>query len=375
MSNVTEKPNMIKVIIESMKEQGIQINEGQATAFVALYGKGYITISSIAAMANISYEEAQVAMQKFLAGQLAVQITDVIKGVHRYMPTVPWSAFTQYLDSFRNKTANSRETLDNHVKGHIKALQEEVASLKEGVANAVSTQIEQFAQDTIKARESISKTITEHIVKLNSDVETKKQEISEAFKQKNDAHNAKIKEYEQTLSDALDKKYELLMNQTKEIHDDAAARHKDAFKTLNDNLDAVLDNFTGQILDKVADENKESLNLLNIHIDGTFDKYVMDVKSIINSNREEVYQAYDNWHTELSDKFLEMIDKQLEIVRNSDAVLKEEISKSIETNFAWFKERARQLRERAAETFNKEIEAQETEFYKLKDNIAGVTSD
>ncbi|MHA1278536.1 MAG: hypothetical protein ACTSQI_17295 [Candidatus Helarchaeota archaeon] len=375
MSSVTEKPNMIKILIESMREQGIEITEGEARAFVALYGKGFITISSVAAMAGISFEEAKVAMQKFLAGQLAVQITDVVKGVPRYMPTVPWSAFTQYLDSFRNQTATSREQLDNHVKGHIQTLSNEVAKLKEDVATAVSTQIEKFAQDTIKARESISKTITEHIMKLNSDVETKKQEISEAFNQKNDAHNAKIQEYEQTLSTALDQKYDLLMSQTKEIHNDAAVKHDDAFKTLNGNIDSVLDNFTGQILDKVADENKESLNLLNIHIDGTFDKYVVDVKAILDSNREEVYQAYDNWHTELSDKFLSEIDKQLEVVRNSDAVLKDEISKSIETNFAWFMERARQLRERAATTFNSEIETQESEFYKLKDSISGVTSD
>ncbi len=375
MASVTEKPNMIKILIESMREQGIEINEGEARAFVALYGKGYITISSIAVMAGISYEEAQVAMQKFLAGQLAVQITDIVKGVPRYMPTVPWSAFTQYLDSFRNQTGASREQLDNHVKGHIQTLSTEVTKLKDDVASAVSTQIEKFAQDTIKARESISKTITEHIVKLNSDVETKKQEISEAFKQKNDAHNAKIHEYEQTLSDALDKKYDLLMSQTKEIHDDAAAKHDEAFKTLNGNIDGVLDNYTGQLLDKVADENKESLNLLNIHIDGTFDKYVVDVKSILDSNRDDVYQAYDSWHAELSEKFLGEIDKQLEVVRNSDATLKDEISKSIETNFAWFMERARQLRERAANTFNSEIEAQESEFYKLKDSISGVTSD
>lgn len=366
---------MIKIIIESLQAQGVQINEGEARAFVALYGKGYLTISSIAAMAGISYEEATIVMQKFLSGQLAVQITEVLKGLPRYMPVVPWSAFTQYLDTFRNKTAASREQLDNHVKGHISTLQNEVATLKDGAANDVSTQIEKFAQDTIKAREGISKTILEHIMKLNSDVDTKKQEISAAFKGKNDDHNAKIKQYEQTLSDALDKKFDLLKGQTKAIHDQAASDHDSAFKTLNNNIDSVLDNFTGQILDKVADENKESLNQLNIHIDGTFDKYVFDIKAIINSNRDEVYQAYDNWHSETSDKLLAEIDNQIGIVRNSDATLKETISNSIETNFAWFMERARQLRERAADTFNKEIEDQESEFYKLKDSIGGVTSD
>ncbi len=366
---------MVKIIIDSMKEQGIQINEGEARAFVALYGKGYITISSISAMAGISFDEAQVAMQKFLAGQLAVQITEVLKGVPRYMPTVPWAAFTQYLDSFRNKTAASREELDGHVKGHIKALQSEVSTLKDSAANAVSTQIDKFSQDTVKARENISKTITQHVVQLNSDVETKKEEISAAFKQKNDAHNAKIKEYEQTFSTALDKKFGVLKNQTKEIHDKAATDHDQAFKTLNGNVDAVLDNYTGQILDNVADENKESLNLLNIHIDGTFDKYVVDVKGIITANRDENYAAYDQWHNELSEKFLTMIDQQIAVVREKDAVLKEEISKSIEINFDWFKERAALMRERAAATFNKEIETQESEFYKLKDSITGITSD
>ena len=210
MASVTEKPNMIKVLIESLKQQGIQISEGEARAFVALYGKGFITASEIAAMAGISFEEANVSIQKFLAGQVAVEIKEVVKGVSRYMPVVPWSAFTQYLDSFREKTIGSREALDGHVKGHISTLQSEVVTLKDGAANAVSTQIEKFAQDTVKARESISKTITEHIMKLNSDVETKKQEISAAFKQKNDAHNAKIQEYEQTLSNALDAKFNLL---------------------------------------------------------------------------------------------------------------------------------------------------------------------
>jgi len=366
---------MVKIIVESLKEQGVQINEGEARAFVALYGKGYITVSLVAAMANISYEEAQIAMQKFLAGNLIVQILEATQGVPRYMPTVPWSAFTQYLDSFRNKTAASREQLDGHVKGHISALQNEVANLKEAVATAVSTQIETFSKDTVKARESISKTITEQIMRLNSEVETKKQEISAGFKDKNDAHNAKINEYEQTLSTALDTKFALLRDQTKNIHDTAAKGHDDAFKVLNSNINSVLDNFTGQLLDKVADENKESLNLLNIRIDGTYDKYVAGVKSIINSNRDDVYNAYDQWHTDLGNQFLEMIDKQIGIVRNKDAVLKEEISTSIESNFEWFKDRATLMRERAASTFNKEIETQESEFYKLKDSIAGVTSD
>ena len=38
MASITEKPNMVKIIIESLKEQGIPINEGEARAFVALYG-------------------------------------------------------------------------------------------------------------------------------------------------------------------------------------------------------------------------------------------------------------------------------------------------------------------------------------------------
>ena len=375
MASLTEKPTMVKVLIESLKEQGIQLSEGEARAFVALYGKGYITESSVAAMANISYDDAVATLHKFLKAQLAVQINEPIKGVARYMPTVPWSAFTQYLDSFRNKTAASREELNNHVKGHISALESEVASLKEAVASAVSQQIEIFSKDTVKARESISKTITEHIMKLNSDVEQKKQEISAAFKQKNDAHNTKIKDYEKTLSTALDKKFDVLKNQTKEIHDDAAKRHDEAFKTLNNNVDSVIDNYTGQILDQVADQNKESLSLLNIHIDGTFDQYVAEVKAILDSNRTDVYSAYDKWHTDLSNKFLEMIDKQIEIVRGKDAELKEAISKSIETDFDWFKNRAIVMRERAAATFNSQIETQESEFYKLKDSIAGLTSD
>ena len=342
---VTEKTNMIKIILESLKEQGVQITEPEARAFVALYGKGFITPSLVAAMANISFEEAQVAIQKFLAGQLAVQITEVVKGVPRYLPVVPWSAFTQYLDSFQKKTGESREQLDAHVKGHITDLQQEVITLKDGAANDVSSQIEKFAQDTVKARENISKTITEHIMKLNSDVETKKQEISAAFKEKNDTHNATIHEYEQTLSNAIDQKNDLLKNQTKAIHD------------------------------KTTDENRESLNLLNIKIDGTFDKYVAGVKEIIVANRDEVYNAYDKWHSDLSAQFLDMIDGQVAIVRGKDAELKEEISKSIELNFDWFMDRARLMRERAAGTFNKEIETQESEFYKLKDSIAGLTSD
>ncbi|NVM55466.1 MAG: hypothetical protein HWN66_17295 [Candidatus Helarchaeota archaeon] len=345
MASVTEKPSMVKIIMESLKEMGIQITEGEARAFVALYGKGFITASSIAAMANITFEEAQISVKKFLTGQLAVETKEIVKGLSRYMPTVPWSAFTQYLDSFRNKTATSREELDGHVKGHISTLQSEVINLKDAVAKAVSTQIEKFAQDTVKARESISKTITEHIMKLNSDVEKKKEEISVAFKEKNDAHNANIHEYEQTLSAALDKKYDLLTNQTKEIHD------------------------------KVSNDHNEALNLMNIKIDGSFDKYVAGVKEIINSNRNDVYNAYDQWHTDLSAEFLKRIDKQIAIVRDKDGVLKEEISKSIETNFDWFKDRARLMRTRAAETFNKEIETQESEFYKLKNSIAGVTSD
>jgi len=58
MASLTEKPTMVKVLIESLKEQGIQLSEGEARAFVALYGKGYITESSVAAMANISYDDA-----------------------------------------------------------------------------------------------------------------------------------------------------------------------------------------------------------------------------------------------------------------------------------------------------------------------------
>lgn len=375
MASVTEKPNMIKIIVESLKEQGIQINEGEARAFVALYGKGFITTSTVAAMAGITLDEANVSIQKFLAAQLIVEIKEVIKGISRYMPMVPWSAFTEYLDAFRSKTANARETLDGHVKGHIADLQREVATLKDTVAKAVSTQIEKFSEDTVKARESISKTITEHIMKLNSDVDQKKQEISAAFKQKNDAHNTNIHEYETTLSNALDKKFDVLKGQTKQIHDNAAAKHDEEFKKLNTIIDGVLNKFTGDLLDKVGDENKESLNLLNIKIDGTFDKYVADVKALLNSNRDDVYDAYDQWHSDLSARFLEEIDKQIGIVRGKVTELKDANNGSVESNFEWFKERARQMRERAADTFNKEIETQESEFYKLKDSISGVTSD
>ncbi|MHA1831966.1 MAG: hypothetical protein ACTSWR_10575, partial [Candidatus Helarchaeota archaeon] len=378
-----QNQNMFQIIIDTFKERGVTLTEAEARAFVALYAKGYITESSLAALANISMEEARNTIQKFLDNNLAVAVGSAAKDINRYMPVVPYSAFTQFLDQYREKTIKQREDFDSNINKHINDLKQEVITLKDQVAEAINTQLEQFAKDTINARDGISNLITNQVIKLNSDVESRKEEITNNFNQRNDDHNKLIHEYEDTLANDLENRYNELMQKTKNIHDTTADEHKNELNNLNNNIDNVLDNYGNEILDKVSAENVEGLNLLNTRIDGVFDEftdrimveYVKGVNDIINSNRNQNYTAYDEWHKNLSDEFLEMIKKEIEATWEKDKELRSEIQNSQNNHMEWFKNRASNFRETAEKLFNNEITKRDTEFYQFTNDVANFTND
>ncbi len=378
-----QNQNMFQIIMEAFKDRGIELTEPEARAFVALYAKGYITESSLAALAGISMEEARNTIQKFIDNNLAVAIGEAAKDIYRYMPVVPYSAFTQFLDGYREKTIKQREEFDTNIKNHINDLKQEITTLKDQVAEAINMQLEQFAKDTINARDGISNLITNQVIKLNSDVEARKEEITNNFNARNDDHNNLIHEYEGKLAEDLEKRYNELMSKTKEIHDKAAEEHKTALDTLNGNIDNVLDDYANEILDRVAAENVEGLNLLNTRIDGFFDEftdrivadYVKGVNDIINTNREQNYTAYDNWHKKLSDEFLEMINKEIAALWEKDKELRNEIQNSQNNHMEWFKNRAAHFRETAEKLFNNEITKRDSDYYQFTNDVDNFTND
>ncbi|MHA1270743.1 MAG: hypothetical protein ACTSPY_13200 [Candidatus Helarchaeota archaeon] len=380
---VEQSQNMIQIIIDAFKDRGIEFSEPEARAFVALYSKGYITESSLASLADLSMEEARNTIKKFIDNNLAIEIGEAAKDINRYLPVVPYSAFTQFLDKYRETTIKQREEFDTNINKHISDLKQEVSTLKDQVAEAINTQLELFAKDTINARDGISNLITNQVIKLNSDVETRKEEITTNFSKRNDDHNNMIHEYEETLSNDLDKRYNELMEKTKNIHDTAANEHKDELDKLNNNIDNVLDEYGNEILDRVAAENVEGLNLLNTRIDGIFDEftdriivdYVKGVNNVINTNREQNYVAYDNWHSKLSDEFLEMIKQEIAATWEKDKELRNEIQKSQDNHMEWFKNRAEHFRGTAEKLFNNEITKRDTDFYQFSNDVDNFSND
>ncbi|MBD3227358.1 MAG: hypothetical protein GF329_04145 [Candidatus Lokiarchaeota archaeon] len=378
-----EKKNMTQIIVESFMDRGIELSEAEARAFTVLYGKGYITRSSLSSLAGISVEEAENTINKFIENDLAIEIGEAAKDLTRYMPVVPYSAFTEFLDGYREKTIQQRKEFDANINKHINDLKEEVSTLKNEVAEAINTQLEQFATETINARDGISDLITNQVIKLNSDVETRKEEITNNFDKRNEDHNNLIHEYEETLSQDLDKRYNELMDKTKNIHDTAAENHKMELDDLNNRIDNTLDQYANKILDEVASENVEGLNLLNTRIDGVFDEftdriivdYVNGVNSVINTNREQNYTAYDEWHSKLSEEFLEMIKQEIAATWEKDKELRNEIQTSQDNHMDWFKKRASHFRETAEKLFNNEITKRDREFYQFRDDVENFSND
>ncbi|MHA1298155.1 MAG: hypothetical protein ACTSO9_01795 [Candidatus Helarchaeota archaeon] len=367
---VYEKPNMIKII-----EESLGLSEDEARAFVGLYARGYITPNRISSIANLTLPEAENALKRFVEKGIAVEISEPIKGIPRYMPVVPWSAFTSYLDTFQNTIATYRKDLDTNIKGHIETLKKEVLQLKGDVAKAVNEQIGKFNEETIKTNDDISKTIASHITALQEEVAKKKEEITASYQQKIKAHHDSVEKYENTLSNTLDTIFDILTEKVKAIHEDAAAKHAEALNALNSNIDGVLDNFTQQILDKTSEENKAALNKLNSRINNIFDEYVSGVKVTANDFQESSYTDYDNWLSDLEAKLKDTCVTEIDGVKEKDSELREEIRDSQEKNFDWFKDRAAVMRKRAADTFGNEIISQEDSFSQFKDNITGITGD
>ncbi len=368
--SVFEKTNMIKII-----EESLGLTENEARAYIGLYARGYITPSRISSIANVSVDDAEKIIKNFIEKGLAVSIPEPVKGMPRIMPVVPWSAFTSYLDTFQNTIASYRKDLDSNIKGHIEHLKKEVLQLKDDVAKAVNDQIGKFNEETIKTNDAISKTIASHITSLQEEVAKKKEEISTKYQKRIEDHHGSVDKYENTLSNTLDTIFDVLAEKVKVIHEDAAAKHTEALNALNTNIDSVLDNFTAQILDKTSEENKSALNKLNNRINQTFDEYVSGVKVMNNGFQDASYADYDSWLSNLGKNLNDTCVKEIDGVKEKDSELKEEIKASQEKNFDWFKERAAELRSRAADTFNNEIVHQEDTFSQFKDNITGITGD
>ena len=97
-------------------------------------------------------------VKKFLEKGLTIEIKPAMEegGVPRFMPTVPWGAFTSYLDNFKGTVGNHRLSLDKHIKEHIETLNKEVQLLKDSVSNAVNNQIEKFNEETLTSKEKTS---------------------------------------------------------------------------------------------------------------------------------------------------------------------------------------------------------------------------
>ncbi|MHA1314984.1 MAG: hypothetical protein ACTSRB_13870 [Candidatus Helarchaeota archaeon] len=388
IEELSDKPNLIQLIVD-----GLGLNEAQAKAFVGLYARGYVTDSKISAMSGMSLDEARQTLQMFIEKGLANKIPEPVRGIPRYMPTVPWSAFTSYLDTFQVNIANLREEFDKNIKDHIDALKKEVLMLKTGVAEAVNNQIAKFNEETLKAKEKTSQVITKHITTLNESIENRKQETSAVYKQKIEAHENTLHSYEKELANALDLKYTVITEGTQKIEDDATSGHQNSIKTLEKNIGSVLDDFTGKILDQTKQETDKSLQKLNEHLDKSHMEYVSKTVEILNNHQKETFSdydelvqeldkhqnntfgEYDSWYEDLSKKILAQIETEIAGVKEKNSELKEEIKKSQEINFEWFKTRAAIMRERAAEVFNKEIEHQENTFSHFGDSIKGITGD
>lgn len=388
MKDLEKKPNLIQLIVD-----GMGLTEAQARAFVGLYARGYVTDSKIAAMAQVPLEEAKEIMNTFLEKGLATKIAEPIRGVPRYMPTVPWSAFTTYLDTFQGNVATLREEFDKNIKDHIDALKQEVLLLKTGVADAVHSQIAKFNEETLKAKENTSQTITKHITTLTENIDKRKQETSGLYKQKIEAHENTIHSYEGEVDNALNLKYKVITEATQKIEDDATSGHQNSINTLEKNIDSVLDDFTGRILDQTSEENKTALTKLNEHLDKSFDEYVTKTYDVQNKYQSETFtdydeivqeldnhqnnkfSEYDSWYEDLSKKLLDQIETEIKGAHEKNAELKDEVKNSQELGFEWFKNRAAVMRERAAEKFNAEIEHQENTFGTFGDSIKGITGD
>ena len=353
--------NMIKILMD-----GLALTEPEANAFVGLYAKGYVTVSSIATYAEVGMDEANKILKKFLEKGLTLEIQAVMEEgkVPRYMPTVPWGAFTSYLDNFKGTVGNHRLTLDKHIKEHIVTLNKEVQLLKDGVSNAVNNQIEKFNEETLKSKEKTSQTIAKHITDLNDNVEKKKQDTSAVYDEKIAAHKKLIKEdFESETSSALDNKYKVITDGCKSIEDNTTSEHEKAIKTLQDTVNNTFDTHKSKTIDIITGYQKDTY--------GDYDQFVND----LDQHQNETFSQYDSWFDDLSKKLLEQIELEVKGVHKKNDTLKNYTKVSQEKDYDWFKDRAAQLRERAAKTFNDEIENQENTFSQFKDSITGITSD
>ncbi len=340
------------------------LSEAEARAFIGLYAKGYITISSIATYADSSMEEARQTLQKFLEKGLAAEIPPALEGVSRYMPTVPWSAFTNYLDNFRETVGTHRINLDKNINEHIDTLHKEVQILKDSVSMAVNTQIEKFNEETLKSKEKTSQTIAEHITDLNNNVEKRKQDTSAAYKEKIEAHTKLIKEnYETDVSNALDNKYKLITDGCKSIEDATTAGHKKDIEQLDKTIDSTFDNHKVKTIEIIKGYQSDTF--------GDYDKFIGD----LDQHQNETFSQYDSWFDDLSNKLLEQINTEVKGAYEKNDTLKNYSKDFQEKNYGWFRERAAVMRERSAKTFNDEIENQENTFSQFKDSITGITSD
>jgi len=354
-----ENQNLIKVIMDAH-----DLSEPEARAFVGLYAKGYVTISSIATYADSSMDDARNTLQKFLEKGLAAEIPPVMEGVSRYMPTVPWSAFTSYLDNFKDTVANHRVSLDKHIKDHTDTLHKEVQILKDSVSMAVNTQIEKFNEETLKSKEKTSQTIAEHITDLNNNVEKRKQDTSAAYQEKIEAHKKLIKEkFETDVSTALDNKYKLTTDGCKAIEDDTTAEHKKAIEELDNTIDTTFDNHKAKTIEIINGYKSDTYT--------DYDQFITD----LDQHQNETFSQYDSWFEDLSSKLLAQINTEVKGVYEKNDTVKNYSKDFQEKNYTWFRERAALMRERAAKTFNDEIENQENTFSQFKDSITGITSD
>ncbi|MHA1786506.1 MAG: helix-turn-helix domain-containing protein, partial [Candidatus Helarchaeota archaeon] len=345
--------NMKKIIMD-----GLELSEPEANAFVALYAKGYVTSSSIATYAEVDMETAKGILQKFVEKGLAIQISAPMENVYRYMPTVPWGAFTSYLDNFKDTVANHRLDLDKHVKEHIDTLKKEVQILKDSVSNAVNNQIEKFNEETLKSKEKTSQTIAKHITDLNDNVEKRKQDTSAAYSEKIDKHKKLIKEdFETETSNALDVKFDVITEGCKAIEDETSSGHEKDIKVLQDNVNKTFDDYKSKTQDILNDYQKNTFS--------DYDQFITD----LDQHQNETFSQYDSWYEDLSKKLLDQINLEVKGVYEKNETLKNYTKESQEKDYDWFKDRAALMRERAAKTFNDEIENQENTFSQFKDSI------
>lgn len=345
---------------------GLDLSEAEAKAFVGLYAKGYVTVSSIATYATVGMEEANNILKKFLEKGLTIEIQAAMAegGVPRYMPTVPWGAFTSYLDNFKDIVGNHRLTLDKHIKEHIETLNKEVQLLKDSVSNAVNNQIEKFNEETLKSKEKTSQTIAKHITDLNDNVEKRKQDTGALYEEKISDHKKLIKDnYETENSNALNDKFNYITENCKNIENNTTSEHEKAIKTLQNTVNSTFDNYKSNVIEIITGYQKDTYN--------DYDQFITD----LDQHQDKTFSQYDSWFNDLSKKLQDQINLEVNGVYEKKDTLKNYSKDFQEKNFNWFKGRAAQLRERAAKTFNDEIETQENSFSQFKDSITGISSD